>query len=188
MKVNLDFPWERYAVIIELASRFSTQSRPLGKTALQKYVYFLQELYDVDVGYEFSLYTYGPFSAELMQDLDVTHAMGAVEVTYDPYTNAYNIRPGPKKDAIRNRASGFLERVKHALDQVLAYFGNYGARELELQATIVYAERDAKRRSEALPEDHLVQRVHEIKPHFSETEIHTAVRQLLGREYIQVAA
>lgn len=188
MNVSLEFPWERYAVISEIASQLEARGRPLGKTALQKFVYFLQELKDVDVGYEFLLYTYGPFSAQLMQELDITEAMGGVDVDYDPQYNAYSIRPGQKPEAIRRRADEFLRNAGPALEAILDDFGHYGARDLEIRATIVYAERDAKRRGEVLNEGQLRDTVYEIKPHFNPSEIRAAVTELRSKGYIRTEA
>lgn len=41
-----------------------------GKTVLQKLVYLLTTIYVVPTGYEHTLYTYGPFSAELASDVE----------------------------------------------------------------------------------------------------------------------
>jgi uncharacterized protein YwgA len=76
MKTDFEIPYDRYALIAELAHR----SDSLGRTSLQKKIYLLQTLFYVNLGYDFTLYTYGPFTSEILSDLDVAEAMGAVRV------------------------------------------------------------------------------------------------------------
>lgn len=182
MSVSLDFPWEQYALITELAARMQGRGR-LGKTALQKLVYLLQELHGVRTGYEFTLHTYGPFSAGLTYDADLVDAMGGIRATYDPQINGYDIAPGPKAEWMRGRAAEFLEASAHALEEVVAEFGRFGARELELRATIVYADRELRQRQPPTG-DALVGRVAEIKPHFSRGEIAAVVESMARKGYV----
>ena len=187
MKVKLDLlqvPWHRYAVIAELAGRLGGRDTGVfGKTALQKYVYFLQELHGVDCGYEFTLYTYGPFSSELLGDLDVAEVMDGVEVEYLPRVNGYDIRPGTKAEKIRTRAGEFLDHARPAIDGLVDEFGGMLARDLELRAPLVYAARDASRRGPA-SEDALVNFVHGIKPRFTTAEIRAALHELREKGHV----
>lgn len=185
MKVDLQFPWDRYAVITELAGYLGDRDMGLfGKTALQKFVYFLQEVEGVDCGYDFTLYTYGPFSSELLGDLDIVEVMDGVDVDYVPAVNGYHIHPGPKADVIRARAGQLVERARPAIERLVESFGGLRARDLELRATIVYCERDARRRGEAPSEGSIAKVVQRIKPHFPEREIRGAIRELQGRGYV----
>jgi hypothetical protein len=52
-------------------------------------------------------------------------------------------------------------------------FGGMNARELELRSTIIYVSRE-----EPLEEEDLLNRVKEIKPHFSVAEIDSAYKEL----------
>jgi hypothetical protein len=62
---------ERIGLIAYLAKR-----SPIGRTALMKYCYFLQALRGVPLGYNFSLYSYGPFDAAVLSDLGDAEALG----------------------------------------------------------------------------------------------------------------
>ena len=57
MRDNLQIPWEQYGLIVDLTQRLKDKRPQLGKTALQKLVYLLQHVYNVECGYDFSLYT-----------------------------------------------------------------------------------------------------------------------------------
>ena len=51
-----------------LARRLEGRSPQFGKTVLMKFAYLLQEIYGIPLGYRFSLYTYGPYSKEVLAD------------------------------------------------------------------------------------------------------------------------
>ena len=53
-------------IIFELVS----QKADLGKTAIMKFMFMLQQVYKVPLGYDFKIYTYGPYSSEVMDDMD----------------------------------------------------------------------------------------------------------------------
>lgn len=184
MRVELNFPWKRYALIVALAKAFQRTGVPLGKTALQKLVYFLESVFGVDAGYEFSLYTYGPFCVELLHDLDVAEAIGGVRVDYDATLNWYQISPGPRADWIEDRGREFLDNVASAIDEVVSDYGRSTAKELELHATVVFSHRQAQSSGSMPQDEELVDEVHEIKPHFDRHEIFRAVRQLRMLGYL----
>ena len=72
----------RQQLPLELAIRLEGTSPQFGKTAFMKMAYLLQELYEVPLGYRFSLYTYGPYSAEVLADLEYAKLRKRVEVEY----------------------------------------------------------------------------------------------------------
>ncbi|RKX42659.1 MAG: restriction endonuclease, partial [Thermotogae bacterium] len=139
MRINI--PWNRYALIVELADRFKERIPKFGKTLLQKMVYLLQEVYGVNCGYRFELYTYGPFSSELLQDLDLVESLGGVTVVpVISGVGGYMILPGEYSELLKKKAESFLsdEKTLSALDNVVKNFGNYLAKDLELRSTIIY--------------------------------------------------
>ena len=184
MKIELSIPWKRYALIAELVFRLNNLSPQLGKTALQKLVYLLQELYDIDAGYEFELYTYGPYTSRLLQDLDQVEALEGVKVnlvTSEP--GGYSITPGDKNREIRNKDKYFLNetKVKTGIDSLTKEFGKLCAKDLELRATIVYAVNNNPDKYKHLD---LVNLIQEIKPRFTTLEIERVVNELRSRKYI----
>src|SRR2546429_4005979 len=93
MSADLDLPMERYGLIADLAYRMSQKGFAFGKTALQKLVYFLQELYGIDVGYRFRPYNYGPFDSTLLAELDAVTGLDGVIIESLPMGT--RILPGP---------------------------------------------------------------------------------------------
>lgn len=176
----------RHALISELAKRTAGNGYNLGKTALQKHLYFLDALYGVDAGYSFRLYNYGPFSSEILSDLDTVEFMDGVKISYDSSVGGYRIRPGRNADGVSDAAKEFIEESSEAIDAVLKDFGNLNAKELELRATIVYAERETKEDGRQIDEEELAQIVHDIKPHFSVDLILDVIEQLKDKGHIEL--
>jgi len=169
-EVKIEVPWERYGTITYLAQHVPS----FGKTALQKLVYFLQEWKKVPLGYRFELYTYGPFSAALMSDLDYTSSLGAVKVDY-MLTGGYIISAGDASGAILERSQSFLNQYQAVIAEVINVFGGYGAVQLELRATIHFACQEA----EDPTDEAIVQAVQLLKPgKFTDAQIEQAIENL----------
>jgi hypothetical protein len=110
-----------------------------------------------------------------------------VQVVPDQRQGGFHISPGVRSGSIREMGAVSAGPHLAAIERVAEEFGGLSAKELELRATVVFAERDARRRGSPLCEDGLVQVVHEIKPNFSPDQIRAALRELRGREYISTA-
>jgi uncharacterized protein YwgA len=189
MTNTIDIPWKRYALIAELAKRLEPVSPQFGKTALQKLVFFLQEVYEIDCGYDFSLYSYGPFDSQLLGDLDLVEHWGCVSVTRINNTpGGYQIRPADGVDSIRDKAAGFLDatRTKQAIDDLIAIYGAMTAKDLELRATTVYVAKNLKTKWTLVPKENVCDLVGQIKPKFTAQEIEQAVMELSERDHIQI--
>lgn len=183
MKTDFEIPYDRYALIAELAQRSSS----LGRTALQKKIYLLQALFDMKLGYDFSLYTYGPFTSEILSDLDAAEAIGAVRVNnVASGYGGYEIKPGEESSRVASKAKSFLDENRIKLDQLFNEFGDYNAKDLELRATIVFVDKDLKILGH--PPDEVLDTVREIKPGFSIEQIKKAATELAQKDYIRSAA
>ncbi|MDQ7788747.1 MAG: hypothetical protein RDU41_01690 [Clostridia bacterium] len=188
MRTTIDLPWHRCAMIAELAYRLHNRSPQFGKTALQKTVYLLQELHGVECGYDYSFYTYGPFSSELLSDLDFVQALRGVAVDYvGSGSRGYEISPGDENVRIREKAAGFLSEAALAVDRIVDEFGSLSAKDLELRSTLVYVDKDTKRAGESLSRDELVRLVKEIKPRFNSETIQDALADLVSKGYVQIS-
>lgn len=191
MKNTVDTPWNRYALIAELAKRMDSVSPQFGKTALLKHIFFLGGIYNIDCGYDFRLYSYGPFDAQLLSDLDLVEHWGCVSVRrVNDTLGGYRIYPTDEVDSIRDKAVGFLEesRTKQALDDLVRTYGTMTARDLELRATTVYVAKNLWAKNESPTQETICQLVGQIKPKFSAQEIESAVMELNDRNHIQLSA
>lgn len=184
--LSLDIPWKRYGLIAELAERLKGKCPQFGKTALQKLVFLFQELHKIDCGYDYSLYTYGPYSSRLQHDLDVVESLGGVTIArVMGGAGGYCILPGDKKDALLQKAAEFLKgpEVAEAIDRLISDFGAYWARDLELISTIIYVAGELQRAGRPVSREQLMRMVGDIKPKFHEDEIASRIRELESKGF-----
>jgi hypothetical protein len=173
--------WQRLALITTFVERAPNQT--LGRTAIVKMAYLVQVLRGVPLGYDFRLYTYGPFDSEVLGDLEYAQALKAVEVQTVLYPGGYryDVRPGPLATAVKAQAGDWLARYQPAVDWVVKEFGGCTASELELLSTIVYADQEVSRNRQTLTAEELAHRVREVKPHFTKSFVLDKTNSLLAR-------
>ncbi|GAB6173063.1 hypothetical protein JCM15765_25410 [Paradesulfitobacterium aromaticivorans] len=171
MGFMVDIPWKKYAIIIELTRRLKDVSPQLGKTALQKMVYLLTEVYGVPSGYVHTLYTYGPYSADLASDIEFVASMGGIELKESQ--RGYSIQESEQGEAIWEKAQEFIEKHSAQFAQLVKDYGEFNAKELELRSTLVLLQRRG-----GMSKDMLVKQLRSIKPYFTVDEVITAVEQL----------
>jgi uncharacterized protein YwgA len=164
--------WNQYGIIAELASRLTDVSPQFGKTVLQKLVYILQEVYKVPCDYDYILFNYGPYSDGLAEDLSFFTSMEGVRVEWSKNLG-YEISPARRTDHFRERAQVFLEQYQDKITEVIRIFGGMSARELELRSTVIYVSKE-----KSMDKESLASRVKEIKPHFSEYDVKSAIKEL----------
>ena len=182
MAFGSEVSWERYGLIAEIVERFQAGNHRLGKTAMQKMIFLLQRSFGVDCDYGYTLYTYGPYSADVSRDLDIVTGLGGARVDYDFSFAGYEIHPGPASADLRKRASSFLKEISPKLDRLVDDFGGFTAKDLELRSTAVYLARPGFDRVK------LIKQVHEVKPHFTPAQIEAAILELEAKGYIGVNA
>ena len=149
---------------------------PFGRTALMKLCYFLQVLKDVPLGYDFSLYSYGPFDSEVLSDLQTAESLSVLDSSVSYYSGGYSYQITTSENSNEAIANGgqFIDKYEGRIEWVAKTFAGRSASELELLSTIVYVNR-----TEGLTDDtSLIQSVKRIKPHFSEPEIQKKVTWL----------
>ena len=181
-------PWERYGLVSAVVRELSPKSPQLGKTVLQKIVYLLQALAGVQSEYRFRFYTYGPFSVELLQDLDLVEGLEGIKIhRVVSLTGGFDIEPGENADGLILKASSLLEEqgANGAISRIVEDFGHLPARDLELRATVVYVVRDLQRREESVEKSRVMKLVENLKPRFEKQEIEKSISDLSG--YIELS-
>lgn len=162
----------RRQLIVELVRRLNATGSWSGATHIQKCVFFLRHMFDVDVGYDFVIYYYGPFSFDLDKDLVLLRFRGWLTVDREPGYGVH-YRPGPKAPQPTDE---MIEAVSPSIDRVAELFGKKGVKELELMATTYYVRKglDGRSREEA----EALTAISRLKPHFCVDEIREAWREL----------
>jgi hypothetical protein len=153
----------------------------IGRTALMKYMYFLQVVRGVPLGYNFSMYSYGPFDSDVLADLSSGEMLNIVDVTPVEFSGGYGyrIRPGARAESAKRDARQFLMDHSKDVDWLFSVFGKLNSAELELTSTIVYVDREFAERKQHGSISDIAARVNEIKPHFTREQVREFVEDLL---------
>lgn len=152
----------------------------IGRTALMKYMYFLQALRGIPLGYSFSMYSYGPFDSDVLSDLSTAESLALVSSTPISFSGGYGYRisPAPGAEKAKRDAEEFLLAHREDIDWVITEFGELNSAELELASTIIYVDREFAEIGVPDARVHLVSLVNEIKPHFGTDRIERSVESL----------
>lgn len=174
----------RLSLIPVLAER--QDCRYIGRTALMKYMYFLQTLRDVPLGYHFSMYSYGPFDSDVLSDLSSAEAMNIVTSIPVSFSGGYGYRIQASDNApvVKRESEKFISEHEDDVEWLFAKFGGMTSAELELASTIIYVDREFYGECKRFGPKEIVGRVHEIKPHFSQQQIEKSFESLFHKELI----
>ncbi len=178
----------RLGLLCELISK---SPKKLGRTALMKLAYLLQTVKGMPLGYDFRLYTYGPFDSDVLNDLGTGEALGALKSEMIQFEKAqgygYVFSKGPVLKRVLKRAAPELADHETDIDWALKEFGQLSAPDLELVSTIIYADRESSEEKEELSFGELRRRVKEIKPRFSDGYIRARIRELARKGLLEAA-
>ena len=136
---------ERISVILSIVN----QSPGLGKTAIMKCLYLLQTLKKVPLGYDFEIYTYGPYNSTVMAEIDYANQLGFLNVEGIIYPNGqfgYNISLNEKGKERINTDQELATYTKE-ITEIASEFGAKSASELELLSTILFVHNMCKDKS-----------------------------------------
>lgn len=163
-------------------------SQALGRTAMMKLVYFLQTLHKVPLGYDFRIYTYGPYDSQVLEDLKIAELKGGVKSSVVGYAigNGYAIAPGAEADAVVARSS-LIADFMPKINAVLADFGNRTATDLEMASTIVFVVRAEASSGKVIALSEAAQKVREMKPRLDLNRILQEANALKSKGYIAAA-
>jgi uncharacterized protein len=182
------FNESRLALISLLAQK--SRGEQMGRTALMKYMYLLQTLRGVPVGYNFTLYSYGPFDSDVLADLSAAEALDVVKTELELYSGGYGykIKSDDNAEWLQKRAAKFLAKYSKDIDWVIRKFGAFTSAELELVGTVVYVDREAAGDKGKTKLEQIAKLVHEVKPHFSVEKVLYYARQLADQGVLRAAA
>lgn len=105
-----------------------------GKKILQKIVFLIEEK-GIDLGYEYGLHFYGPYSGTLDLDTKFLHADGIINFDYSGYSHLMGIN---EKDYEVN-SDGLSSKQQEEIDKLLERFQGQSPSDLELLTTAIYA-------------------------------------------------
>jgi len=167
-------------VIREAAGAASQRKWYVGRTALQKILYFVKAA-GVPMGYQFDVYHYGPFCADIMSDAEYLIADGAVKdiAQKDKYSNYRATRSAD--DLIESHWNELKQHADTVRDIARA-LAPLEPKMLEFYSTLDYVYRWVKAPKKAGPlKPRVIARFLEVKPGaFAEHEIAEAYDQMVN--------
>jgi uncharacterized protein YwgA len=175
----------RSAVLARMVDKAPLQK--LGRTQVMKLFYFLQELQGVPLGYDFRLFTYGPFDSDVLGDLAAACSLETVveQTVIYPRGYGYEISLGRHARRLSERLEQATPELASKIDAVVQEFGLLGAAELELRSTIFFIDREVVQAGATTTSRDLAARVVQIKPHFSEATVLDRIGQMRERGWLE---
>lgn len=162
---------QRDAVLLSLIREMKEKGSWCGETHIQKSTYFLQELLEVPMGFEFILYKHGPYSFDLSDMVTAMRADNLIEYkTRLPYgPSLFPTKEGLEfLDQYPKTLNKYAERVEFTAEKI----AKMGVAELERQATALYVtlnENCGEQRAT---------RINKLKPHIKIDEAEKAVKDV----------
>lgn len=146
----------------------------LGRTALQKIIYFLQ-VAGVPMRYSFDLYHYGPYCERISRDVELLTADSVLADESTEPSKFSNYRPGGEADELLVAHPGVAGHIASIRKVVHALLPLRPER-LELLATLDYLYRQVKAGGGSGPwKDRVVERFISVKKQkFSRADVETA--------------
>src|SRR5574341_1495166 len=130
--------------------------KQVGKTVIQKMMYLLARNNVVD--FDYSMYHYGPYSAEVSGELNFAENTGIVQIKWVE-DKGYFIETTSK---FKKFEYLIAEREKHAIDEIIKRFGNFNAIELSMIATAFFLKDNF-----GVNDTNLIAVVHQVKQNHS---------------------
>jgi len=89
-----------------------------GRKRFQKTVFLLQEQFDIDFGYRFTAYLYGPYSAQLQNDIDILAQTGYLKASKIGELFIYEITPLGREIATQIEKEYGIKSAKELKEKV----------------------------------------------------------------------
>ena len=159
----------RFAIIRYLVDKLGD----VGKTKIQKLIYFLQEAFGVHLDYVYTMYYFGPYSEELDNDLLDMKLQDYLNIEPDPAGYGYHVRPGNETIA---SIANTIKPYARQLDECVDGFGDFPALHLELLGTLYFV----KHSEDQLTKEEIIKKVKILKPKFDMPEIKKFYEKLEG--------
>ena len=162
-------------VILSLMDNLKEKGSWCGETHIQKATYFLKELFDIPLGFEFILYKHGPFSFDLSDELTAMRADKLIRIQSQPRPYGPSLVPSNGSKSIKKHFSATLKKYDGNIQFVANKFRDRGVAELERLATAFYVTKEIN--PDGSP-DLRAQCITELKPHVNMEEARAAVKEI----------
>jgi uncharacterized protein YwgA len=163
---------QRSAIVATLVKECRARNSFCGETMVQKSVFFLQNLLDVPLEFDYQLYIYGPFSFELQRHLSSMMADDMITVRSLEYGSTFE--PGEQVTYLEKHTANTIAEHREAIEFVIKHLAGRGVKQLERLATALYF---TVTTDDASVEGRSA-KIREVKPHISDDEARKAVEEV----------
>ena len=162
---------ERASVLLSLVETLRSRGSWASETHFQKSTYFLQELLQVPLEFEFILYKHGPFSFDLREELSAMLADSFLKCEPQPPFGP-SLLPGLASDVLK-RQYPLPPGVAPKIEYVAGKLGPKRVVELERLATALFVTLEGK-----ADDTGRAGRICELKPHIHAAQAQQAVQEV----------
>jgi uncharacterized protein YwgA len=154
---------QKAAVIVGLADALRNEGSWCGETHLQKATFFLKELFDDELDFEFILYKHGPFSFELREELMSMRADGLLKLEKQPYPYGPRLAATESGEEMKHTYPKTLRNRHAGINFVAQQLGSKDVNQLERVATALWV----TRHGEGDSRESRAREINSLKPHVS---------------------
>lgn len=163
---------ERFKLIQYLVGKLSV----VGKVKIQKVIYFLQKACGVDLGYEFFMHYYGPYSSELNSTLHEMKTEGLLRFSVAIYPSYYGYQIDPVEKA--SETVQLPAKIREKADKIIDLFNTDDAQKMELLSSIHFVRAILMDQGKTFDKESVVNEVQLLKPKFEQEKIAEAYEEL----------
>lgn len=166
---------QRASIILSLIEELTQRGSWCGETHLQKAIYFLQNIYNVPLDFEFILYKHGPFSFDFRDEITSLRADGLLTFCYHQYPYGPSLKPTELGYKIMEKYPKTLATYKDDIISAAEVIGNKGVAELEQLATALFI---TKENPQLKKIEKRAEIIHQLKPHISRKDAKQALEAI----------
>ena len=164
---------KRKSFLLHLIKEMQKAGSWTGETHIQKSIYFLHNLLDIPLEYEYTFYKHGPYSFELREELNELRAEKFLRIIpREPYGVSYET--GDYVDVLKKKYNKLLEKFSSGIDFVTNEISTKTVKDLERLSTALYVYKE-----ENIEElNRMVEKIRELKPHLTVDEAKLAAEEM----------
>jgi hypothetical protein len=162
-----------YILIKELSEQYPDTQ--ISKTVVQRIMYLIEKELKLDLG--FSMYHYGPHSAQVSYCIDFIEELGLIDVSWD-IQKGYSITIKENKKANDAIKDMLTQTEKSVIKEVVRKYGSLEPVKLFMVTTALFVRDEFGVKAG----EQLIETVKSLKPEYSDDYIKTALKEV-GIEY-----
>jgi uncharacterized protein YwgA len=166
---------KKSVLVLHLTRKLRDRGSWCGETHLQKAMYFVQQAFGIEAGFEFTFYKHGPFSFDLRDFIGGLQADGLLRL--EPQTPPYGPRFAPTEDAedLENQFPKMLRQYGQCVEVVADFLGDKGVAELERLASALYVIKEGSSDEDV---EARANEIRNLKPHVGQEAARVAIENV----------